>query len=447
MDEADPLDLPLRVSPSSYRVLDEAVYDEAIDEEEAYEEVAYGDDDDPPELDYEGDDQVGSLSARLVSSPLRVTVMDEDQATPEGDPGQVGAEAPPAPPLAMDESSLRSIYRTASIRCERGWPAGDLPVVDDESKWQGAVGETPEPVVPVVLPLARGFKSFLTAQWKEPGKPIPAPRSREGVSLDTVDMASVALSGLPPIDKTLAAFLLNPNAPRITPLIKAPVLPLKIDRDAAALNQKAFDSLACAGKHLNAGSLIQGSMTALLLQVGNTPTAEQMAEIRRLHNEAVLLNCGVTQHVGRAMTAAIVQERERWLNASPDLQEEVRAKLHKLPILPGGLFEGAMEVLALLADSQKQADAFRDIQQPPPPPRQPPPRQPPRQPQRPPVKSGSRPTFKPRQVRDAPQDPPRSSGRSRSRPAKRDDRRRDDAPAATTSKRGSGRGRGSGPRK
>ena len=443
MDEVDPLDPPLQLSPSSYRVLDEAIYGEIIYEEEVFEEVVCGCDDNPPELDYEGDGQAGSLAARLASSPLRVTITDRDQAALEGDPDQVGAEAPPAPPLAMDESSLRSIYRMASARCGRAWPAGDLPIVDDESKWQGTVGDTPEPAEPVVLPLARGFRSFFTAQWKEPLKPFPAPRCREGLSLDTVDMASVAFSGLPPIDKTLAAFLLNPNAPRITPLIRAPVLPLKIDRDAAANNEKAFTSLACAGKHLNAGSLLQGSMTALLQQVGDTPTAEQMAEIRRLHNEAVLLNCGVTQHVGRAMTVAIVQERERWLNASPDLQDEVRAKLQKLPILPGGLFEGAMEVLALLADSQKQANAFRDIQQPPAPPRKPPPRQPPpRQSQRPPVRSGNRPTSKP-QGRDAPQDYSKSSsGRSKSR--KRDNHRRDDAP---TAKRGSGRGRGSGQRK
>ena len=467
VDQVDPLDHP----PQDYRVVDEEVYDEeAYDEayeEEAYEEEVYEGDayehDDDPLIDLEYE-------------PLEVTVVDEDQAAPGGDPvaavvvppapapaaaaapaEAAAAAAPPPAPIVMDTSPLLAIFKTATVRCGLQWPAEQLPTVDENERWQGLLEPTPEPTPRVLLPLANGMERSLKKTWDEPLKPVPMPRNREGLSFDTEDNDKMGLSGLPPIDKTLAAFLLDPNAPRVTPLTKAPALRLKIDRDASALNEKLFASLSSAGKYINAGSLLQGSMSALLLQVGTAPTAEQMGELLRLHNEAVLMNRAVCQQLGRAMASAIVQERERWLNVSPELQDEVRGKLQKLPIKPEGLFEGAMEVLALIADDQKKAESFRDIQQPPPLPRQPPPRHPPRQAQRqaqrqpqrqtqrPPGRPGDRSGYGPN--RGASQDSGSTSSRSKSRPPRRDDRRRDDPPAAAGPRRGAGRGRGSKQRK
>ena len=234
----------------------------------------------------------------------------------------MGGDLPPSGPPVLDKTDIVDIFMVAAIRCGRQWPAPALPA-SEEDEWGGRLTETVRPVPRVKLPYARGFRAHLTEMWEQPQVPLAMPR-HVGISLETEDMPATGLDGLPSIDRIMAAFLLDPTSSHVTPLTKDPQLTTKRDKDASAANAKLYSHLACAAKHLNATLLLQGSLSGLLLEVGDNPTPEQLAEIRRLHDESVSYTCTTTEQVGRAMTCSILAERDRWLEASPALPQETK---------------------------------------------------------------------------------------------------------------------------
>lgn len=319
-------------------------------------------------VDMVGYDDVDHDDFRVHFSPLR----DEDapavdapaEDAPAGDAPAEGAPAPdgppaeaaaaaaaPAPALPTDDRELVDLFRQAAARGGRPWPE-EAPPPPEEDEWPGL---RPRKVVKkVVLPVAQGFKASYTACWNTP-LTTPATPRRSRVPFDMADMPSLCLDGMPAIDRTVGAFLQNPTQPRIVPLTHDPTFPQARDRSASAANAKHYDLITSAAKHLNASALLQNSQTKLLEQMGDAPTPEQLAEVRRLQEESVVFTCCLADLLGRMATAAIIAERVRWLESSPGLPADAHRNLLKSPIVPGGLFKEALEKMALEIEGQRPA--------------------------------------------------------------------------------------------
>ena len=320
-------------------------FQEPVDDYRVLDIVGYNDDDLSDAADVQ--------EPQDEDAPPREVLAIGDHLLPDDPPAvaavaEADAAAGAAPDLPTDDRELVDLFHQASVRCNRPWPE-EAPPPSKEEEFYGLKSKKPNRKI--ILPLAQGFKAYYTACWNKPSVTPSTPR-RSRVPIDVVDMPSLCLDNLPKIDRTVGAFLLNPT-PHITPLTHDPVFPVKRDKDASAANGKHYDLIVAAAKHLNASALIQGSQTALLHEMGNNSTPEQLAEVRRLHEEIVTFTCCLTDLLGRMATSAIMAERARWLDVSRNLDPDARKELSEGAIIPGGLFKGALERLALSVEVQR----------------------------------------------------------------------------------------------
>ena len=436
MDGEDPVDdLPsYQEPPAELRVIDEVGYDEDPEDLDLDAPVfPFGEEDQPHH-----EDDMDEEPPRPAVDPPEVRPADPPEAhAPQVEVPPGDHAGPPPPPRPLVEGwDLVELLRQASIRCGREWPVVLLPQ-DPEDTWPGAPTETRQPRT--TLPLAQGFKATFTANWAEPAVTPPTLRHTK-VPFDTVDMPSAGLGTMPAVGPIMGAYLLDPTAPRIKPLAKDPDFPNKKDRDASNASIKLFSLLTAAGKHHNTIALLQGSLSAILEGLGDPPTLDELAEIRRIHQELIKFVCSSTALLGRATTAVIMAERVRWLDISPRLDSAARKDLLEGPILPGGLFKGALERMALAVEEQRPGCEALAALAPRPvvlQSRSQPPRQAQRQqwPQRRQSGHGQQAPQRPRQPRaDAPGPPPRApsaDARDGQQQRSRDQRRRPPtAPAA-----------------
>lgn len=341
MDEEDPLDVlqPFQV-PGQFRVVDEAMADDDNDGDE------YGEDrGDPP---VHGDEDF---------EPPQQAAREQDPEVEAPDAGvQEGVDPPPANnEVLRDDADLITVYRIAAIRCQRTWPEVIQPEVPDDEAWPMLEDMGPRPAPAVRLPFAQGFRATITQTWTAPF-PETAVR-RPTFSLETEEPETAGLGPLPSVDRAIAGYLLNPLSPQPVPADKEPSFSTRKEKDASAANKRLFLYQVSAGRTLNAAALLQGSTTSLLREAGDHPTPQQMAELRRLHNESVALTRTVTEMVGRTMTASILQERARWLDIYP-VTGDVRDMLMKRPISAEreGLFPGAMAELTARGEARRREE-------------------------------------------------------------------------------------------
>ena len=445
MEEEDPLD---EVSPSLQDYRDVNTVDE-------YDDGDYDDEDDIDVIDEEPEPEARAPNGGTGEDPPwpaadRVPAPDPAtaQAVMEVAPETDGAVEAPAPGHSKGDPELLAIYKTAAARCDRKWPPPVQVRPDKGLVWQGMKKELPRAPEKHVLPFALGFRGVLTHTWDEPNaSDSTGPRS--AFPLDTEMPATAGLTGIPTIGRDMAGYLVNPFRPHYFPMGKPPTFLDDKNKKASMANKKLYGHLVTQAKSLNAGSLLQCSLSELLLS-GDTLSVEQVVEARRLIDEIVQLNWSVTEATGRAMAASIIQERTRWLDVHPTTGL-IRAMLLDRPICntldpdvpPEGLFQGGMkELIAKGEESRKNTEAMSQLQEParPPPP-------PPLQSSRPDRDRSTRSNWRFRSERvrartPAPERPPARS-RGRSKPQKVDDHR-DDPPPRGNSRRGRGRGRGRG---
>ena len=425
MDEEDPLDVlqPFQ-DPGQFRVVDEAMADSDNGGDE------YGED--REDLPVQRDEDIEPpLQAAREQDP-------EDEAPVAVAHG--GVNPPPANnEVLRDDSELITVYRIAAIRCQRTWPEEIQPEVPDEEAWPMLEDMGPRPAPAVRLPFAQGFRATITQTWTAPF-PETAVR-RPTFSLETEEPETAGLGPLPSVDRAMAGYLLNPSSPQPVPADKEPSFATRKEKDASAANKRLFLYQVAAGRTLNAAALLQGSTTSLLREAGDHPTPQQMAELRRLHNESVALTRTVTEMVGRTMTASILQERARWLDIYP-VTGDVRDMLMKRPISAEkeGLFPGAMAELTARGEARRrEEEALRACA-----PR--PPRAPAGPPPPPRTRGRGRPAWRGRADRghDSSRAPSSSrtssASRERQRASKKEDTRRPTSPRPPAPKQGAGRG-------
>ena len=349
--------------------------------------------------------------------------------------GDQQVDAPAAPPpqpyveLQRDDSHIMDIYKKAALRCGHVWPESSTKRV----VWQGRT-ETELPALPPKkqkLPQALGFHETMVLAWKDPiAKTEFTPRSAKGV-LEMVDMDTMAIDVMPPMDKAMASYLANPQAPRIITQEREPVFTSATDKEASKVNKWLYGHMSFVAKGLNAGALLQGSMKALLLEMGNSSSPAQLAELRRLNHEMANLQCEMAEHTGQAMVSSVLQERWRWVNLAP-LSDAIKKDMVSKDISHKGLFHDVLENMSItIQQAESSTKTMKALE--------------PLAAQAPPGRAKAKP-YKPRAESRAPPRAPDSSGDRQQRPAGRSRPSNRNAPPTYKAK-DAPRGRGAGKRK
>ena len=108
----------------------------------------------------------------------------------------------------------------------------------------------------------------------------------------------------------------------------------------------------------------------LLEEAGDAATPQQLAEMRRLTQEIILLNKHSTEWAGRVLGLCVTHERARWLDHVTFTGVDDRKNLQNLKVAAENLFQGAMGYLQDSHAERKARDeaASSCIQAPPRPP-------------------------------------------------------------------------------
>ena len=301
-------------------------------------------------------------------------------ATPaaDGEAATVQADAvpPPADP-PKGETTLLELYKIATARCGLKWPGDeDEEAPATTSEWQGLDSVEEKIAKRSKLPLAKGFGAGLASSWDAPVAPDADPKKMR-FNIDCVGTAELGLAAFPPMDSTLATSLLRSQ-------VKGQKAPFSINKDvpcftnekdvAGSVATKAvYKATASGARALNAAALLQGSLKVLLAEAGDAPTPQQLAEMRRLTQEIILLNKYSTEWAGRVLGLCVIHERARWLDHVTFNGANDRKNLQNLKVTPENLFQGAMGYLQDSHAARKAQDgaALSCIQAPskPPPPK------------------------------------------------------------------------------
>ena len=365
------------------------------------------------------------------------------------------AEAEEAPgvmiqPAARDAERLE-LYKQAALRCERKWPPAIKLRPASSVRWQGQKEEPSRAPEKHALPFAEGCREVLTLPWEKPTAPH---RPGRCFSLDTEEPESAGLTGIPPIRRELAGYLVNPYHPHYFPMGKPVDFSFHSDprvQKASKANKELYGHLVAQAKGLNAHALLQGSLQ-VLLSANEVLDNDNMMEARRVMDEMIAVSRGIGEATGRAMANSIVQERTRWLDVRPTPAGMVRSLLLDRPIStrdaaegplppPDGLFHGGMKELVARGEEKKRSsEAMHGLREParPPPPLS-----------RPPQMAGVRDArswrFKSERGRSRMQEEVPAAGRGRGRAPQQQDRPADPHPPQRgrggRGVRGRGRGR------
>ena len=307
--------------------------------------------------------------------------------TPQADSTAQAASTAPTPQAASTpaeepaEVTIDEVYAKAATRCGLQWPSVVATGAPAPQVWQGLVTAPQEPPKRSRLPLAMGFQEVLTASWGAPTAPGAKPQKLR-FNIDCVEAETFQLTSFPPMDKTLALHLQKShNLPRNQKspfsLSKEPSFTYDKDVAGSAATKEVYMATARNARALNASSLLQGSLKELLEEAGDTPSPQQVKEMKRLTQEMILLNMHSTEWAGRVMSLCVTHERARWLDHVTFTGAEDKKSLLNLKVTTGNLFQGAMGFLqeSYLTRKAQEDAAASCIQAPPkPPPPEPRPR-------------------------------------------------------------------------
>ena len=243
---------------------------------------------------------------------------------------------PPTPGRATD---LPELFKTAALKCGLAWPAEEEQAAEEPSVWEQLQPPDAAPLVKRRLPLAKGFKKALTLSWDKPAS-FTWPKHLKPKKIDCVATDDLALEGLPLPDAEVATHLLQ--TPGVDP--KHPKFLTKRDRDFSSFNAKIYDQQASIAGTLNAMAILQGATTAMI-NTDTSPSVEELAQLKRLHHETMLLTKTVTEQVGRSMSLIVTLERSMWANLAVKTSPAVREDLLNLPIDHKGLLIGGLNML------------------------------------------------------------------------------------------------------
>ena len=288
---------------------------------------------------------VPPADAAPVAAPPEVAVLQDGAPNPATAIAQPPNAIPP-----MDNSSLTELFKKATVRCNLKWPAEESPQQATAStEWDEMNNEPTKPRKKMLLPLARGFASTLATSWGKPNSFVfPPDHERE---VDCAGMAEAGLHTMAPMDKKVANHLLRGKA--VTQKDGTPTFSHASDKDMSGIARKNYKSLAKSAKAMNAISLLQGSTTHIMKKVGDEPSADNMAELRRNHKEIMLLTKYCVEMTGRAMAGMVALERFRWLNYSPQLTVTERSSFLDQPLTQDNLFSKTVDNLIARLETDK----------------------------------------------------------------------------------------------
>ena len=278
-------------------------------------------------------------------------------APPEVAEGQAEAPAPapdiaqpPEKVLPMDNSDLTEVFKKATVRSRLKWPAEESPQQDTATTtWDEMNNKEAKPRAKLLLPLAQGFANTLASSWEKPNSfTFPADHKRE---LDCAGMADAGLQTMAPMDKKVANHLLRGKA--VIQRDGTPTFAHASDKDMSVIARKSYTSLTKTARAMNAISLLQGSTTYIMKKVGDEPSADNMAELRRNHKEIMLLTKYCVELTGQAMAGMVVLERFRWLNYSPQLTVAERSGFLDQPLSQDNLFSNTVDNLIARLETDK----------------------------------------------------------------------------------------------
>lgn len=185
----------------------------------------------------------------------------------------------------------------------------------------------------------------MTRSWKDP---VNASTATKHKVPDCWDQVGRGLVRIPPMGQTLAGQILKTK----TVQTKDPVFERPGDKEASALNAKAYGCVATAVRALNESSLLLGSAAAILVKCGDEPKAPDMAELRRLHRELLHLAGDQAAMLGRTLAFQVCLERARWLDLDTTMQ---RKEYLTCKVEQRHLFAGALtKVAGILKEEERE---------------------------------------------------------------------------------------------
>ena len=284
--------------------------------------------------------------------PPAVNAEGEVAAAPTAEPRAI---AQAAQPLTKDDAPLMEVFKRAALRAGLAWPAEQAQDVEDETMWDEFGTEEEPSRAKQLLPLVKGFERILTASWRHPHSfSFPSGHKQ---SHDAAGMEKLGLEGMPHMHRRIAAHLLHQPVSHSN---REPAFVNAVDKDNSKMNHVLYGSLATAAKALNALSLLQGSASSIFKAAGDEPSAENMAELRRIHSESLRLTKYITERTGRAMSCSVVLERARWVAYAPKTKE--RASILDETLHQDKLFSGTLDAHSMSArneEEKKEGEALR----------------------------------------------------------------------------------------
>ena len=197
------------------------------------------------------------------------------------------------------------------------------------------------------LPVAPGFLDALHSTWSTHAEP-----PKLGFSIETEGAVDLGFAGLPPMDPVLAHNISEHHKVSVTP---KPCFPDPKDKAISVGVERAYRAAALTARTLNAATLCQGALSMILEELAPA-LGGRAAEVDRLVQLIIRLNCHATEWTGKTMDTCAAIERARWLELvrfTPDAPKEAKKHVLGLPLAPGNLFEGASEYLKNFSQSKE----------------------------------------------------------------------------------------------
>ncbi|XDV16376.1 hypothetical protein PO909_016121 [Leuciscus waleckii] len=148
---------------------------------------------------------------------------------------------------------------------------------------------------------------------------------------------------MPTVEQPLATYL----APESASSLKTPVLPTKPCRDTSSLVGRAYMAAGRAGASLHTMAALQAYQADLLKDIDESPTPEDIADIKDIVEEDCRLVSQSHQRNGpcyRPFHGGNGGVVKLWLNLS-GIKEKDRAFLLEAPISPSGLFGDSVNIV------------------------------------------------------------------------------------------------------
>ena len=262
--------------------------------------------------------------------------------------------------IKVDDAEFHVLLKRAATRLNLEWPQQE-GLAPPSSVFDGIGGIDARRTTRQFLPWEPAVVSFATASWSKPFTYAHAyPRH-----LDTVNMREKGFDSLPPVERGLASHFLSQS------MLSDGSFADKNDKEFSAINRRAYADLAASTRALNATTLLAGSATQIMKAAGDAPTPDQLAEMRRINNEILLLTKTALQNTGRSMALLVVQERSRWLDRGGIVGNPRKVALDE-KVSPDALFGTSLETLTAQWEQQKKEGealrAYLPRKAPPPPP-------------------------------------------------------------------------------